>query len=461
MKKKRKKLRLMTALMLGATVFLPTKKALGMVGNTAEDAIRIGTVTHKQTVNQQVLAGETFVNSSLSSAASVVLRHLRGAPVIKDMLVESLQALYVGGVGKVMAHESAFKPDLSGEELGALIKQGLQKISLAQDDPFDTLITKQIYLNPAFGLNDRKDEIHRIIGDKPAIQGLFAEKLSLVMKETPGILNSFLANLPQTEIEKRAQNLCTENFARYFTSLNVVKGWVPTAPTLTYKERQLRDNPSKEYDMQLTKAAEVFGILLQREKTLLKSKPSAESKIASVASSSSSSMPRPELETVSSSSSSSSIHSAPTTFRTAGANETAEIKHSAVYASFSYQNKPGAAYSLIINHRTKDKDSEVRVFNPNTKTYIDLGRLSPSVDFSDQVFNLSSLFASAPSSSSGSSIMRTELNFIDGISDIHSFTIKSGEERLMEVILGDEGSEKQTGVYVYAPELAGKTSRMV
>jgi hypothetical protein len=152
----------------------------------------------------------------------------------------------------------------------------------------------------------------------------------------------------------------------------------------------------------------------------------------------------------------SSSHHVPTTFRTAGANDAAEIKHSAVYASFRYQNKPDAVYSLIINHRTKDKGSEVRVFNPNTKTYIDLGRLSPSMGFSDQVFNLSSLFASAPSSSSGPSIMKTELNFIDGISDIHSFTIKSGEERLMEVILGDEGSEKQTGVYVYAPELAGK-----
>lgn len=80
--------------------------------------------------------------------------------------------------------------------------------------------------------------------------------------KTPGILNSLLANLPQTESEKQAQNLCTENFARYFTSLNVVEGWVPKAPTLTYKERQLRDNPAKEYDTQLTKAAEVIGVFV-------------------------------------------------------------------------------------------------------------------------------------------------------------------------------------------------------
>lgn len=191
MRKKTKKLRLMTVLMLGATVFLPTKKALGMVGNTEEDAISIGTVTYKQTASKQVLAGETFVNSSLSSAASVVSGHLRGATVAKDKLFVSLQALYVGGIGKVMAHESTFKPDLSDEELETLIKQGLQKISLAQDDPFDTLITKQIYLNPAFGLNDRKDEIHRRIGDKSAIQELFVEKLSLVMEDSRYIKQSF------------------------------------------------------------------------------------------------------------------------------------------------------------------------------------------------------------------------------------------------------------------------------
>ncbi|MBX9621398.1 MAG: hypothetical protein K2X28_05145 [Alphaproteobacteria bacterium] len=79
----------------------------------------------------------------------------------------------------------------------------------------------------------------------------------------------------------------------------------------------------------------------------------------------------------SSSSSSSSVYSAPTTFRTTGANEMVEIKHSAIYASFLYQNKPDREYSLIINHRTKDKGPDVRVFNPNTKTYIDLGSLSP------------------------------------------------------------------------------------
>ncbi|MDI9635937.1 hypothetical protein QM565_09090 [Geitlerinema splendidum] len=76
-----------------------------------------------------------------------------------------------------------------------------------------------------------------------------------------------------------------------------------------------------------------------------------------------------------------------TTFRTAGANDAAEIKHSAIYASFSYQNNPGAAYSLIINHRTKDdKGSIVRVHNPNARAYINLGRLSPSVSFSNEVF---------------------------------------------------------------------------
>jgi hypothetical protein len=156
--------------------------------------------------------------------------------------------------------------------------------------------------------------------------------------------------------------------------------------------------------------------------------------------------------------SSSSIDSTPPvkTFRTTGANEMAEIKHSAIYASFPYQNTQDAAYWLIINHRTKDEGPEVRVFNPNARAYINLGRLSPSMGFSDQVFNLSSLFEAADGGSSSTPTMRTELNFIGGVSDIHSFTIKSGEERLMEVILGDQNSEKQTGVHVYAPEVAEK-----
>jgi hypothetical protein len=144
------------------------------------------------------------------------------------------------------------------------------------------------------------------------------------------------------------------------------------------------------------------------------------------------------------------------TFRTAGANEAAEIKHSAIYASFSYQNNPDAAYSLIINHRTKNKGSMVRVHNPNARAYINLGRLSPSVSFSNEVFDLSFLFEGVPSSSSSASIMRTELNFIDGISDIHSFKVKSDGQTLIKVTLGDERSEKQTGVYVYAPEVAEK-----
>ncbi|MBY0272393.1 MAG: hypothetical protein K2X02_03110 [Alphaproteobacteria bacterium] len=283
MKKQRKKLQLMTALMLGTTVFLPAKKALGMIGNTEEDARSIGTTTYKATAAKQVLAGDIFVNSTLSLDAKVVLRHLNGLPVIKDMLADSLQALYVGGIGKVMAHDSTFKPDLSNEELKALIKQGLQKISSAQDDPFDSVVTKQVYTS--WGQNDRKAELDSIMGDKSAIQRIFAEKLSHVMEETPNILNSFLAHLPQSEAEKEAQNLCTEKFAHYFTALNVVDGWTPTAPTLSYKQKQLLANPHVEYELQLKEAAKVYSTLLQREKKLLTSRPSPESETVSAPSS--------------------------------------------------------------------------------------------------------------------------------------------------------------------------------
>lgn len=156
--------------------------------------------------------------------------------------------------------------------------------------------------------------------------------------------------------------------------------------------------------------------------------------------------------------SSSSIDSTPSvkTFRRTGANKFAEIPHSAIYASFSYQSKPDATYSLIINHRTEEKGPEVRIFNPKTRAYISLGILPPSIGFGKQVFSLSDLFEEADGDSSSILTMRTELNFKDGESDIRYFMITSDEEPLVTVFLGDESSEKQTGVHVYAPEVAGK-----
>jgi hypothetical protein len=149
----------------------------------------------------------------------------------------------------------------------------------------------------------------------------------------------------------------------------------------------------------------------------------------------------------------SEVKEAPYTFRTTGANKDAETKHSAIYVSFPYQETPGTAYKLIINHRTKAKGPEVRVYDHNAKAYIDLGTLPPSMGFTDEVFNLSPLIEAACAGSSSVPAIKTEVNFTNGTSNIHSFRIQFGEKIVKEVVLGDKDSEEQPGAHVYAGNL--------
>ena len=490
MKKKRKKLRLMSALMLGATVFSPTEKALGMDDNES-DVKALGVVTRRTVATKSVLAGDTFVKSTLSAAASSVLQHLNGVSIPQEDLVGSLQALYAGGIGKVMARE---RSDSSTEDLRSLIIQSLDILRHAQNNPFDTVIKKQLY-TPIFGMNDKKNEIQDILGDKSAIQRLFAANLSRVMEETPNILNSFLAYLPQTPAEKQNQEVCTKNFVHYFTSLG---GWIPKTPLLTYREKKLQEDPSIEYQQNLTEAAKVYGILLQREKNLIKSKPSAEIKsnsapasltsgssmqprgqdfasqlnltlaqkmgVATTAqptSSSSSATTAPSSKPPSSVQSvafhepelSASPSSVPRTFRTTGANPAAKNKHSAILMLLQNQEMQDDAFQLIVNHRTIGKGPMVRVYDPKAKTYANLGSLTSSLGFNNEIFELSDWVKAIRDESSIASEIVSYLSFLGGTSDIHSFTIRSsGGKTLKEVIFGDSTSELQPGIHVYGPE---------
>ena len=139
----------------------------------------------------------------------------------------------------------------------------------------------------------------------------------------------------------------------------------------------------------------------------------------------------------------------PRTFRTTGVNPNAEAKYSAIYMSFLYHKTPDTT-ELIINHRTKENSPEVRVYNPKAKAYITLGNLPLSKDFTDAGFNLSPLIEAMCDDSSSVSTIKTELNFKNGSGDIHSFKIQSGGKTLKEVILGNQDSEIQSGVHVYA-----------
>ncbi len=154
----------------------------------------------------------------------------------------------------------------------------------------------------------------------------------------------------------------------------------------------------------------------------------------------------------------SSSHDVPTphTFRTTGVNPKAKIKHSAIAIQLHNREMQSSAYQLIINHRTTKKGPMVRFYNPNTKTYIELGTLpASSSGFCNTIFDFFPLAEALRKNSPLESVISTYLSFMGGISDVHSFTIQSGGKTLKEVIFGDKDSELQPGIHVYAPETDG------
>ncbi len=62
--------------------------------------------------------------------------------------------------------------------------------------------------------------------------------------------------------------------------------------------------------------------------------------------------------------------------------------------------------------------------------------------------------------SSSPSAINTYLSFVGGQSDVHSFKIQSGEKTLKEVIFGNDASEKQSGIRVYADGDANEWSEV-
>lgn len=146
----------------------------------------------------------------------------------------------------------------------------------------------------------------------------------------------------------------------------------------------------------------------------------------------------------------------PHPFRTTGVNPKAKMKHSAIAIQLPNKEMQGSAYRLIINHRTTEKGPMVRVYNPNTKTYIELGTLpASSSGFCNTIFDFFPLAEALRKNSPLESVISTYLSFMGGISDVHSFTIQSGGKTLKEVIFGDKDSELQPGIHVYAPETDG------
>ncbi len=145
-------------------------------------------------------------------------------------------------------------------------------------------------------------------------------------------------------------------------------------------------------------------------------------------------------------------------YRVAGDNPDARIKHSAV--AFQLLNKdiqPDAAYELIVNHRTQGVGPLVRLYDPGARDYINLQNLPQSSEFIDTTFDLKdwrgeNMLGGARGPEESLAKEPSYLSFINGKSDIHSFTLKSNGKTIKQVILGDVTSESQPGVTVYAPE---------
>ena len=116
-----------------------------------------------------------------------------------------------------------------------------------------------------------------------------------------------------------------------------------------------------------------------------------------------------------------------------------------------------AAYELIVNHRTRDAGPLVRLYDPGARDYIKLGNLPQSSEFIDTPFDLKdwrgeNMLGGARGPEELLAKEASYLSFINGKSDIHSFTLKSNGVTIKQVILGDATSESQVGVNVYAPE---------
>ena len=154
-----------------------------------------------------------------------------------------------------------------------------------------------------------------------------------------------------------------------------------------------------------------------------------------------------------SSASSSQVDESRITFRITGENKDAKTKHSATQIQLSNKDlQANSPYILVVNHRTTETGPVIKVRDLETQEYIELGTLPASSNFSDTTFDLSAWVKAARDGFPVDSVITTYLSFANGKSDIHSFTIQSGGEILKKVVFGDQASESQPGVHVYAPE---------
>ena len=466
--RKKNKQSIVTAFIVGTTMFSSVDKAWGMedVSSITESlrkpskAVKkvFSASRHREDAEKKMLVGTTLVRSTEVRAAQTVLNYLNmpdkspshHQDEARDWVDPFLQELVKGGMGRVMVEENRLSPDQT-----LLIKRSLKAIVKAKEDPFHRVDDRKTKLQP---LDDSYIYSNAMLlphpeSDEPGVINTLvntthslANKLQNLNKQYPNIVVSLLARLPKVKIEKVIEGKFLRDFKNYFEIEETEENPLVSQEELTTEQiQQVKD----EYRKNGRSFLQILRFLEQKEQELR----------LSIAPGSSSSIPLSEpMQPFSSSSDitpSLAVEEAPRfTYRTTAATLSAKNKHSAVAIQLSDEDLKYPAYQLTVNHRTGENGSSVRIFIPGID-YSPLGGLPSSVGFEDKDFDLSPWVEAVRGDSSSPSAIKTFLSFVGGKSDIHSFKIRSVEGTLKEVIFGNVDSESQPGIHVYAPETDG------
>ena len=433
--KKKNKLSIVTALIVGTTMLSSADKAWGM---NEEEAARLKISSSSSSSNKGLLVRSTYVslNRSLVQDICTVMEANNNQKRLQQIFSgkKDIQTLIDGNFARVMADQRAVTPKAKAYPIIVSTLKAI--LDNSEADPYDQLVLAHYGAAPESPSAERLQELKDFFALqlKDDLEGFLSRELKYVVDQNPTIIRSLIAHFPQSRAEKENELRAIQSMESYLIApKRGVKG-----PVLT----KVGDD-----EQCLINFAERYALLKQIEESLTVPSPSPVI-LEPVQPFSSSSDMTPSL----------AVEEAPRfTFRTTGTNLSAKNKHSATSIQLSNQELPEAAYQLIVNHRTGENGSSVRIFIPGIG-YSPLGSLPSSVDFEDKDFDLTPWVEAVRGDSSSPSAIKTFLSFVGGKSDVHSFKIQFGGGVLKEVIFGNVDSESQSGIHVYAPETDGEAN---
>jgi hypothetical protein len=217
--KKRNKLSIVTAFIVGTTMLSPMDKAWGMDdGNDLKP-----TSSSRAVASRFFLTGTTRVSEDVRKAAenlSDVLEknpnisklNARGKNLRKGLVKENtpslknISTLAQGGILRVMADLDSEKPGLP---LNTLFSESLKAIQSAVEDPCDVITSGESKLVVGIDtIKSLRDDIIRAKGDGK-LSDFFSDELPNLVTSYPAIVNSLIARFPREEekIEQQRRKL--------------------------------------------------------------------------------------------------------------------------------------------------------------------------------------------------------------------------------------------------------------